>query len=101
MNKYQNFTKSLIMYHYLICCKLKFDLHRNNKLYVFNIHIILNLYFHKFYFKTKVYYLYAHTKIASYIITNIYFRFSLKLILKLKINIICTQKKLFIYTNKI
>ncbi len=48
MNKHQSFTKSLIMYHYLICCKLKFDLHRNNKLYALNIHIILNLYFRNF-----------------------------------------------------
>jgi hypothetical protein len=30
------------MYHYLICCKLNFDLHKNNKLYVLNIHIVAN-----------------------------------------------------------
>lgn len=45
MNKYYNSTKSLIMYHCLICCKLKFNLHRNNKLYVLNVHININLNF--------------------------------------------------------
>jgi hypothetical protein len=30
------------MYHYLICSKLKFDLRKNNKLYVLNIHIVAN-----------------------------------------------------------
>ncbi len=44
MNKHYS-TKSFIMYHYLIGCKLKFNLDRNNKLYVLNIHIIINLYF--------------------------------------------------------
>jgi len=44
MNKNLSSTKPLIMYHYLICCKLKFNLHRNYKLYVVNIHIITNLY---------------------------------------------------------
>jgi hypothetical protein len=44
MNKHYS-TKSFIMYHYLIGCKLKFYLDRNNKLYVLNIHIIINLYF--------------------------------------------------------
>ncbi len=45
MNKHQSSTKILIMYHCLICCKLKFNLHRNSKLYVLNIHINTNLYF--------------------------------------------------------
>jgi hypothetical protein len=27
----------LIMYHYLICCKLTFYLHKNNKLHTLNI----------------------------------------------------------------
>ncbi len=91
------------MYHYLTCCKLKFDLHKNNKLYVLNIHIILKLIFQKilkFYFKTKVYYLCAHTKIASYIITNIYFRFSLNFILKLIFNIYMHKEIIIHYTKK-
>jgi hypothetical protein len=30
MNKHYNYAKILIMYHYLICCKLKFNIHLNN-----------------------------------------------------------------------
>jgi energy-coupling factor transporter transmembrane protein EcfT len=30
------------MYHYLISCKLKYDLHKKIKLYVLNIHIVAN-----------------------------------------------------------
>jgi len=57
------------MYHYLICCKLKFDPHKNNKLYyVLNIHIITNLYFRitLFYFKLKIT-IYMHKKVLSFI----------------------------------
>ncbi len=36
MNKYQTSTKILIMHHYLIFCKLTFDLHINIKLHTLN-----------------------------------------------------------------
>ncbi len=51
MNKNYNYTKSLIMYHYLICCKLKFYLQKNNKLYILNIYIITSFFLiNKIYF---------------------------------------------------
>ncbi len=53
------------MYHYLICCKLTFDLQRNNK-----------------------------SHILTYITTNSYFKFSLNFILKLNFNIYMHKKKL-------
>jgi len=47
MNKHQSFKGILIMDHYLICCKLTFDLHGNKKLY------ILNTNYYKFIFQRK------------------------------------------------
>jgi len=38
LNKNDFFIKSLIMYHYFICCKLKFGLHKNNKIYIEHTH---------------------------------------------------------------
>jgi hypothetical protein len=38
MNKHKNSMKLLIIFHYLICCKLTFDLERKNKLHILNIH---------------------------------------------------------------
>ncbi len=51
MNKYQSSTKILIMHHYLICCKLTFDLHINFKLHTLNINDFK--YFLKLYFEIK------------------------------------------------
>jgi len=49
------------MYNYLICCILTFDLQRNNKLDILNIHyyelILQN--FLKIYFEIKLKYLYT------------------------------------------
>jgi len=45
INKKLNSTKSFIMYHYLICYKLKLGLHKNNKLNVLNTHIITTICF--------------------------------------------------------
>jgi hypothetical protein len=42
MDKNYNFMILLIMYNYLMCCN---DLHRNNKLQVLDINIIINIYF--------------------------------------------------------
>ncbi len=50
MNKHLSSTKLLIMYDYLICCKLTFSLQRNNKLHIFNIHYY-KLIFQNFIFK--------------------------------------------------
>jgi len=49
------------MYHYLICCKLTFDLQRNNKLHILNLHYYKLIFqnFLKFYFEIKILYLYA------------------------------------------
>ncbi len=37
MNEHLSFSKILIMYHYLICYKLTFDLHDNYKLHILSI----------------------------------------------------------------
>jgi hypothetical protein len=57
------------MYHYLICCKLTFDLQRNNKLHILNLHYYKFIFqnFLKFYFEIKFLYLYAQKKFALYI----------------------------------
>ncbi len=55
MNKYQTSTKILIMHHYLIFCKLTFDLHINIKLHTLNKNYIKNIFqnFLKLYFEIK------------------------------------------------
>jgi hypothetical protein len=57
------------MYHYLICCKLTFDLQRNNKLHILNLHYYTLIFqiFLKFYFETKFLYLYAQFFCVLYI----------------------------------
>jgi hypothetical protein len=49
------------MYHYLIFCTLKFDLQRNNKLHILNMHYYKLIFLKKlkFYFETTFKYLYA------------------------------------------
>jgi hypothetical protein len=49
------------MYHYLIYCKLTFNLQRNNKLYILNLHYYKLIFqkILKFYFEIKFLYLYA------------------------------------------
>jgi hypothetical protein len=53
------------MYHYLIFCKLTFDLQINNKLHILNLHYYKLIFenFFKFYFETKFLYLYAQKKL--------------------------------------
>jgi len=48
------------MFHYLICCKLTFDLQRNNKLHILSIHYYNVMFqnFLKLYFEIKLDYLY-------------------------------------------
>jgi len=44
------------MYHYLIFCNLTFDLQKNNKLQILNLHyykLIFQIFF-KFYFEIKI-----------------------------------------------
>jgi hypothetical protein len=57
------------MYHYLICCKLIFDLQINNKLHILNLYYYKLIFqnFLKFYFETKLLYLYVQKRFASYI----------------------------------
>jgi hypothetical protein len=42
-----NYKKILIMFHYLICCKLTFDLQRNN-LHINIEHTLLQIHISKF-----------------------------------------------------
>jgi hypothetical protein len=53
------------MYHYLIFCKLTFDLQRNNKLHLMDLHYYKLIFqdFLKFYFEIKYLHLYAQKKI--------------------------------------
>jgi hypothetical protein len=53
------------MYHYLIFCKLTFDLQRNNRLHILNLHYYKLIFenFFKFYFETKFLFLYAQKKL--------------------------------------
>jgi len=64
----------LIMYHYLMCYKLTFDLHRNNKLHVLNINYY-KLIFHNFlkiHFEIKfLIFICTKTLFASYIIIHL------------------------------
>jgi len=72
MNKHQSSTKILIMCHYLICCKLTFNLHRNIKLDILNINItkLYLKFFFKIHFENS--YLYAQNKFASYITIHLH-----------------------------
>ncbi len=65
MNKHLSFKILLIMYHYLICCN---DLHRNNKLQVLSINIIINIYFKtSLNFILKLNLFYAHKKLIIHL----------------------------------
>jgi len=52
------------MYHYLIFCKLTFDLQRNNKLHLMNLHYYKLIFqnFLKLFFEIKYLHLYAQKK---------------------------------------
>ncbi len=67
MNKHYTSTKLWIMYHYLIFCKLAFDLQRNNKLHILNLHYYKLIYqnFLKFYFEIK-FCIWMHKKYLHY-----------------------------------
>jgi hypothetical protein len=53
------------MHHHLICCKLTFDLHRNNKLNILKIYFLKYIFqnFLKLYFEIIIIILYAQKKI--------------------------------------
>jgi hypothetical protein len=68
INRHWSSTKILIMYHYLICCKLKFNLHIiiigcSEHAHYYNF--IFQIFFQ--FFSIKFYYLYAQKIFASYI----------------------------------
>jgi len=54
------------MHHHLICCKLTFDLHRNNKLHILKIDYFKYIFhnFLKLYFEIIIIILYAHKNIC-------------------------------------